>query len=147
VEIDKDNRRFLAESFDFPVGGPEGAFQVLHVDPPFKIKHCHLDLAGGCENGAADSGSALGIVKRAQDPFVGQHQRHLLLFVPDVIAAGDAVHPHVEQFLGGFQGQAEAAGGVLAVGNHQINGVPVHQTVQFPGERLASRFADDVTYE
>lgn len=45
------------------VAGQEGAFQVLHVYAPFQIKHRHLDLAGGRENGAADSGSALRIVK------------------------------------------------------------------------------------
>jgi len=57
------------------------------------------------------------------------------------------MHPHIEQLLGSIERQTEAAGSVLAVGDHQIDGMPVHQAVQFPGERLAARLADDIPYK
>ena len=76
-----------------------------------------------------------------------QYQRDLFLLVPDVVAACQQMNALIEQILGNLDGQAEAAGGILAVGNDDIDRVPVHQTIQLARQRLAARFADDIAYK
>jgi len=46
-----------------------------------------------------------------------------LALVPDVVAGGDDVDAEFEQLFGNLRSDAEAAGGVLAVGDGEFNAV------------------------
>jgi hypothetical protein len=46
--------------------------------------------------------------------------RDNLFLVPDVVAGGQNVHSAIQQFLGSFQGNAKATGGIFAIGDYQV---------------------------
>ena len=67
--------------------------------------------------------------------------------VPAVVAAGEDVDAVVKQFVGQSRGDAEAGGGVFAVGDDQVD-LPLRDDVgQAIADDLASWRADDVTDE
>ena len=79
----------------------------------------------------AEAGRAGGIVRRTQHAarqrgliaVGGVHVLDDLALVPDVIAGGDDVDAEFEQLLGDLRSDAEAAGGVFAVGDGEIDAV------------------------
>ena len=61
-----------------------------------------------------------------------------------MIAGGDRVDPHGEEFLGDGTGQAEAACRVFAIGDDEIQLQALTQTRQFGLHHIAPRLADNV---
>jgi len=61
-----------------------------------------------------------------------------------VIAGRDEVDPGREHLIGGLARESEAAGGVLAVGDHDVDVVLFADEREMFSERLATGSADDV---
>ena len=68
----------------------------------------------------AASGRAGRIVDRAQEAVVAVGEGERLALVPDVVAGGDAIGAGRDQLLQNILGDAEAAGGVLAVHDDEV---------------------------
>ena len=73
-----------------------------------------------------------------------QKNVHFLL-VPKMIAAGDDVHARIEEFVGGIDGDAGAAGGVFAVGDDEVEAKALSQLWKKLPERVPPGFANNIT--
>ena len=78
---------------------------------------------------------------------MGVEEAHDLLLVPGVVTAGEKVHPGNPEFVGGLGGQAEAVGGVLPVGDDEVQAVLFADGFQMAANHVPARFTDDVPDE
>ena len=87
----------------------------------------------------AAAGLAGRVVERAQQ--LGDEVDHAqdLLLVPDVVARGHAVHPGVEDLVADVLGHAEAARGVLDVGDHVVHVVLLERPSAGPSAGCGGR--------
>src|SRR6266516_2932521 len=90
-----------------------------HARAVLRVDHCH-----------AAAGRAGGIIDWAQQPRRAFDENQRLLLVPGVVAAGDHVGAGIDEFLVDGFGNAEAAGGVLAVDRHEIELPVAHEGTQ-----------------
>ena len=67
--------------------------------------------------------------------------------VPDVIAGGDYIDAQFEQFFGERRSDAEAAGRIFAVGDHEIDGVIFHEPRQAVLDDVSPGTAENVANE
>ena len=70
-----------------------------------------------------------------------------LALVPDVVAGGDDIDAQIEQVFRQRAGDAEAAGGVFSVRDHQIDGAVFHQAGQTVFDDVASGASENVADE
>jgi hypothetical protein len=91
----------------------------------------------------AEAGGADGVVSGAQDAATADvgvcgdgHVLEDLSFVPDVVSGGDDVGTEIEELIGNGRRDAEAASGVFAVDDEEIDGVGF--------QHVGEMFADDV---
>ena len=96
---------------------------------------------------AAVAGRAGGVVGRPQQPRLGADVVERFLLVPDVVARGHHVDAPVEQLVADLARDAEAGGGVLGVGDHEVDAVEVDDAGQAAPDQLAPGLADDVADE
>ena len=87
----------------------------------------------------AAAGRARRIVDRAQEAVVALGEGQRLALVPDMVAGGDAVGAGVEQLLQDLLGDAEAAGGVLAVDDDEVEAMLCDEAGKLRGDRRAAR--------
>jgi hypothetical protein len=78
--------------------------------------------------------------------------RHLeviddVALVPDMVSGGDDIDAELEQVLRERARDAEAAGDVLSVRNHKINGMVVDQAGQSVLDNCPSRPTKDIAYK
>jgi hypothetical protein len=78
---------------------------------------------------------------------VGVEQGHPLLLVPDVVAGGPHVHRADLELGEDLGGDAEAAGRVLDVGDHEVDPLAVDELLEVVGHRLAAGRPHDVADE
>ena len=126
------------------VGFAEGVVAGGHEDAALEVEDGVLLAIGQGALVDAKAGSAVGVVCRADDAaaadvgvFGDGHILEDLFFVPDVVARGDDVGPEVEEFFGEGGGDAEAASGVLAIDDEEVDGIGFND--------VGEVFADDVT--
>ena len=86
---------------------------------------------------AAVAGRAGGVVGRPQQPRLGADVVERFLLVPDVIARRHHVDAPVEQLIADLARDAEAGGGVLGVGDDEIDAVVVDE--RRPGRAAPAR--------
>jgi len=67
-----------------------------------------------------------------------------LFFVPDVVAGGDDVRAEVEELVGDGRREAEAAGGVFAVDDEEIDGVGFKDVRKVFADDVAAGGAKDI---
>ena len=101
----------------------------------------------GSDHAGAGSGSAVRIVGRPNQPRLVADEFQRLALVPHVIAGGDHVHAGREDLEHVLARDARAAGGVLAVGDHQIGAVVRGERAHVTADQIAARAADDVAEE
>ena len=70
-----------------------------------------------------------------------------LLLVPDVVTGGDDVRAEVEELFSDGGCEAEAAGGVFAVDDEEIDGVGLKQVGQVLVHDVPARGAEYVAYK
>src|SRR5216683_4433489 len=152
VEVEEDDLGFdLAEEL---VGLAEGVIAGGHEDAALEV-HDGVGLAGGqLALVEAEAGGADGIVGGAEDAAaadvgVGGHGHVLkdLFLIPDVVAGGDDVGAKVEELLRDGGGDAEAAGGVLAIDDEEVDGVGVEDVGQVFADDVPAGGAEDIADE
>ncbi len=74
-------------------------------------------------------------------------QTHGLFFIERMIAQGNDLDAHRQQFLGDIGSYAHAAGRVLRVGDHQIRLMRLHPARQHHRHRFTPGTADDIAEE
>ena len=103
------------------VGRLEGRIDGRHEELALHVADQDLALLPQVVTEPAASRRPGGIVVRAENRSMLVEAGHHLALVPDVVAGGEHVDPKAEQVVRDLRRQAEAAGGVLAVGDHQVD--------------------------
>lgn len=134
ARVEDDLRRF------------EGVVEFrMHEDPAHDVGNEHTRAVPGIEKAGAAAGRALGIVGGTQELIVAAGKSDSLLLVPDVIACRHHIGAGIDRFQKDILGDAEAAGGVLAVDDDEIELEVGNQAGEAVPYRRASRLADHVT--
>ena len=142
MEIDEahfDRRIELGEN---AIGGAERAIRVRHVGAALQIENCALfpdDHPTARRFGRIIGGSQK--ARCAAQIIVD------LALVPDVIACGEHIDPQFEQVLGNQGRDAEAACGILPVGDSQVDLLRFDDVLQVVGDNAAPRGGEDVADE
>ena len=102
----------------------------------------------------AEAGGADGVVGGAEDAAAALvrvggdgHVLEDLFLVPDVVAGGDDVGAEVEELFGDGGRDAEAAGGVFAVDDEEVDGVGFEDVGEVFADDVAAGGAEDVADE
>ena len=88
-----------------------------------------------------------GVVHRAQQPRLALDEDQGLALVPGVVAERDRIGAGIQQIVADRLGDAEAAGGVLAVDDDAIELPALAQAGQALDHRVAAGPPDDVAEE
>jgi len=152
VEVKKDDLGGdFAEEF---VGLTEGVIAGRHEDAALEVHHGVGLTSGQRALVNAEARRAYGVVGGTKDAAtadvrVGRdgHVFEDLFFVPDVVAGGDDVGAEIEEFFCDGRGDAEAAGGVFAVDDEEIDGVGLDDMGQVFADDVAAGGAKDVADE
>ena len=125
----------------------EGIVERVHEDAAHGIDDEDARAVPGLEQRRAAARRAGGIVERPNEArrALDEHQR--LLLVPGMIAERDRVGAGVDQFAVDRLGDAEAAGGVLAVDHDEIELPVADEAGQALGDDGPPAAADDVADE
>ena len=121
------------------VGFPEGAVDGRHKDASLQVQHHRFAV-----HQPAPAGGAVVVGGAQQRQFVKVGDD--FLFVPDVVAGGHHIHAGGQQAAGGFERQAETAGGIFRIGDDQVDGQFAAQGRQQLRQSAAAGPADDVAY-
>ena len=79
-----------------------------------------------------------------QQPGLDADVADRFLLVPDVIAGRHHVDAVREQVVADLARDAEAAGGVLGVDDHEVDAVPAHNRVEPGAHQIAPGAPDDI---
>ena len=129
-----------SQPFDLRRHDQERILQRRHERAPLRIKHGDRHRISDFgfrisdfKNPAPLPRRARRIIERAHESLFVRQQFHHFLLIPQMIAAGDDIHAGGKDFLGGPGGDATAPGGVLAVGDDEIQPMLL---AQFRQQRL-----------
>jgi hypothetical protein len=129
--VEVDDRRVAARAEraegELLVDALEGVVERVHEHPPQQIDHQRLSAGRGLDHGDAAPRRALGVVGRAQQPRLAVDEDERFALVEGVVAERDRVDAGGEERVADRLGDAEAAGGVLGVGDDQIEPPAVAQ--------------------
>ena len=122
MHVDDDGVGVAAERAggEFALDRGERIVERVHEDAAHGVDHQHARAVLGLDHGGAAPGRAGRIVERTDQPrrALDEHQR--LALVPGMVAERDGVGAGVEEILIDRLGDAEAAGGILAVDDDEI---------------------------
>ena len=125
MDVDDHRVGLLAERAggELAVDRGEGIVERVHEHPAHDVDDEHPRPVPGEEDAGAAPGRAGGIVGRPEEPLLVGGEGQRLALVEDVVAGGDHVGPGIEEGAEHLLGDAEAAGGVLAVDHDEIEPV------------------------
>src|SRR5438067_2212971 len=117
----------------------ERIVERIHENARHRIYDQHACAILGLDQRRAAARCARRIIDRANEPWRAFDENERLLLVPGMIAERDRIDAGIDQFAINSFGNAEAAGGILAVGHHQIE-LPVADEIRQPlvNERTAA---------
>ncbi len=125
----------------------EGVVERVHEHAPHHVDDEHLGAVGGLEEIGAAPRRPLGIIGGADEARLALDEHQRLALIEGVVAERDRVDAGGEEFLADRLGDPEAAGGVLAVDDDEIE-PPARTQNRDVGEKGgAPRTADDVADE
>ena len=136
-----------AQADKFALDRGERIVHRVHEDAAHGVDHQRALAVLGVDQGGAAPGRAFRIIDRADQPrrALDEHQR--LALVPGVIAERDGVGAGVDQLVVDRLGDAESAGGVLAIDDDEVE-LPVgYQARQALVDNCPPGAADDVADE
>ena len=143
VKIDEPHLDRRVELGQDLVGLAERAIGGRHVGAALQIDHGALHAVARAQHDHA-AARRVGVVGRPQQPRLAVQVIVELALVPDVIAGGEHIQPHGEQLFGDGRSDAEAAGGVLRVGDGQVDVVGLDDVLQVVGDNPASRRGENI---
>ncbi len=126
------------------LGGGEGVVERIHEEPPHQVRNQHGLAVLRRVDAVAAPGRAFGEILRPQEPPVIADEPHRLLLVPDMVAGGDDVGAGLVDLGADLLRDAEAAGGVLAVDDDEIEREIAPQPRQRRDRRCAAGAADEI---
>jgi len=136
------------------VGFTEGVVGGGHEDAALHVHDGVLGAVAELTLVESEAGCAVREVGGAEDAAAASvgvgGDRHVfddLFFVPDVVAGGDDVGAEVEEFFGDGGCDAEAAGGVFAVDDKEIDGVSFEDVGEVLAYDVAAGRSEDVADE
>ena len=115
----------------------ERIVERVHEDAAHGVDHERALAVLGVDQGGAAAGRAGGIIDRADQARRALDEDQRLALVPGVIAERDGVGAGLDQLVVDRLGDAEAAGGVLAVDDDQVE-LPVGDQA---GQALVARWS------
>ena len=119
----------------------------VHEDAAHGVDDQHARAVLGFDQRHAAAGRAGGEIDRAKQLGRALDEDQRLLLVPGMIAAGHRVGAGVEELLVDRLGDAEAAGGILAIHRDEIEPPVAHQPGQTLEQDGAAAAAHDVADE
>jgi hypothetical protein len=142
VEVDDDRVRLLAQRTggDLAFGRLERIVEFgMHEDPAHDVGDHHPRAVPGNEQPGSAPRRAAGKIGRTQEPLLARREFQRLALVPHMIAGGHHIGAGLQRGLEDVFGDAEAAGGVFAVDDHEIEPEIGNQAGQALPYRHASR--------
>jgi len=130
------------DRLDLHEGGAPGA----QVEVARQVDHAEPDAAA-LDDRPATPGLDAEVVGRADDVLLLVEVAEDLAAVVGVVAERDDVHAGAEQLVGDLRRDAEPAGHVLAVDDHERRPVALAQRRQQPEQRAPAEPADEVADE
>ena len=130
-----------------PSSAPNGSLVGAHEQPSDDLHDQHLAAVRQPQQGAAAPGRAGQHVERPDQARVLVDVADQLALVEDMIAGGDQIGAGGVEILADLGGDAEAAGGVLAVDDHDVQAEIGAQPRQPVDQHPPSGPADDVAAE
>jgi hypothetical protein len=156
VDVEEDDF-CVGVAFDLDeklVGFAEGVVAGGHEDAALQVEDGVFGAVAELALVDAEAGCADGVVggtddAAATDVRVGGdgHVLEDFFLVPDVVAGGDDVGAEVEEFFCEGGGDAEAASGVFAVDDEEVDGVGLQDVGEMFADDMAAGRAEDVADE
>src|SRR5277367_2136664 len=143
-EYEGDILRNLGEFF---VSAFERIVNRRQKDAPLKIQHSEFCAIFRFTEIEAAAGIDLGKIGRAQQARLVRHEIENFTFVPTMVATGDDVDAKAEQLFHNTRGNAEAGGGVFAIGDDQVDLAVFHKVGEAFLNDFAARGTDNVADE
>ena len=141
MKVDDDCIGLLAERAggEFLLGGLERIVEIrVHEHPAHDVADEHARAVARDIEACAATRRALGIVGRPKETVLARGEGERLALVPDMIAGGHDIGAGRDRLAKDLFGDAEAAGRVLAVDDHEIQPEVGDQARQpFPDRRAA----------
>src|SRR5258708_21282836 len=147
VEVDDDHPRPCAQGLDLFQHDGERIVERLHEDAAHDVDHADRFARPGLTEIAAAAGHPGGEVRRTQQLRLARDVIEDLLLVPDVIPRRHRVDAVAEDGVGDIPGDAEAGGGVLDVGDDEVQRLLFDERGHGAARDLAPRLAEDVADE
>ncbi len=133
---------------EFALGRLERIVELgMHEDAAHDVGHQHARAVAGDVEPGALAGRSLGKIGRAQETVLARREGQRLALVPDVVAGRHHVGAGRDRLAKDLLGDAEAAGGVLAVDDDEIEPEIGNQAGQLFPHRRAAGLADHVAEE
>src|SRR3989475_1739157 len=128
------------------VSGAKGVVERVQEDPPDQVHDQHLTTP--CFDQAPPlAGGGRRVVRGPQDALEVRQLSDKLFLGEDVVSARDDVRAGGFQLGGDLGGQAEPAGGVLAVDDRQVRAELLLQGRKDRLDGIPARMADDISHE
>ena len=149
VDVDEDRVDDLAQRrcFERTVGDREGIVERVHVQPAHEVDDEDAGAAPGLDHGGAAAGRAGREVRRAHEPRLALDEDERLALIPGMIAERHGVGAGHQDLVADRLGDAEAAGGVLAVDDDAIEPPALAQRRQPRRDGAAPGPSDDIAEE
>lgn len=148
MEIEDDRIRLLAErtGVEDRLSRLEGIIEFrMHEDAAHDIGNQNAGAVAGKEQVGTAAGRAGRVVGRAKKLVVPLAEDHRFLLVPDVIARGHHVGTGVDRLEEDVFGDAEAASGIFAVDDDEIELEVTDQSRKPLPDRRAARLAHHIS--
>ena len=146
MDVDDDGVRAVAQGTGrkLPLDGRKRIIERIHEDAAERAHHEDAPTVPGIEHGGAAAGRSGGIIDRPDQARRPLDEHQCLALVPGVIAERDRVRADIDELVIDRLGDAEPAGGILAVDDDEIE-LPVgDQRRQALLHDSASAAPDDV---
>ena len=150
VEVEDDGVGLLLERAGGQdrLGRLEGIVEFrMHEHPAHDVGDEDAGAVASVEQAGAASGGAGRIIGGPQKLVVARREDHRVLLVPDMVAGGHHVGAGIDRFQEDVLGDAETAGGILAVDDDEIQLEVGNQSRQPVPDRRPSGLADHVAEE
>ncbi len=148
VKIENDRVRLLLQRAgrQNALRRAEGIIELgMHEDAAHDVGNQHTRAIAGIEQAGALAGRALRVIGGTQELVVALAEGHRLLLVPDMVAGGDDIRAGIDRFQIDVFGNPEAASGVLAIDDDEIQFQVGDQPRQFFPDGRASGLAHHIS--
>ena len=138
VKIDETYLDFGTQLGKESVGFAKRAIDGCHVGAPLQIDNRAVDSVSRLDDNDAGTRQLRRVIGWTQQARLAREVVINFALVPDMIAAGEHVDAEAEQIVGQLRRDAEAAGGVFAIGDREMNVFGFYDRLQMTGDNRPS---------